>query len=67
MTDTLPALLYRLNQNQLAMGAAIEELATWVEQRGSVDTAEAVKQHLAILEQNAEFIGDAIIELMADK
>lgn len=67
MTDQLAALLYRLNQNQFALGAAIEELAIWVEQRGSVDTAEAVKRHLAILEQNAEVIGDAIVELMTDK
>lgn len=67
MTDQLAALLYRLNQNQLALGAAIEELAIWVEQRGSVDAAEAVKRHLATLERNAKFIGDAIVELMAGR
>jgi len=67
MTDQLATLLHRLNQNQLALGAAIEELAIWVEQRGSVDTAETVKRHLSTLEQNAEFIGGAIVELMAGK
>lgn len=67
MTDQLAALLYRLNQNQLVLGAALEELAIWVEQRGSVEVAEAVKRHLATLEQNAEFIGEAIVELMAGK
>lgn len=67
MMDQLAALLYRLNQNQLALGSALEELAIWVEQRGSVDTAESVKRHLATLERNAEFIGDAIVGLMAGK
>lgn len=67
MMDQLAALPYRLNQNQLALGAAIEELAIWVDQRGAVDTAEAVKRHLATLEQNSEFIGGAIVEMMAGK
>ncbi len=37
MTDTklIASLFDRLNQNQLALGAAVEELSNWVEQRGS--------------------------------
>jgi hypothetical protein len=36
MTDTklIASLFDRLNQNQLALGAAVEELSNWVEQRG---------------------------------
>ncbi|MNN30969.1 hypothetical protein D3C76_1270720 [compost metagenome] len=45
--DLLPALLYRLNLNINAIGAAVEELAIWVEQRGSTETADAVKLHMA--------------------
>ena len=39
MTDTklIASLFDRLNQNQLALGAAVEELSNWVEQRGSAD------------------------------
>ncbi|WP_236414375.1 hypothetical protein [Pseudomonas syringae] len=41
MTDTklIASLFDRLNQNQLALGAAVEELSNWVEQRGSADIA----------------------------
>lgn len=31
----LPSLLFNINQNQLALEAAIMELTLWVEQRGS--------------------------------
>lgn len=33
--DLLPSLLFKLNENQLALEAAILELSNWVEQRGS--------------------------------
>ncbi len=32
--DLLPSLLFKINQNQLALEAAIMELTLWVEQRG---------------------------------
>jgi hypothetical protein len=35
-SDLLPSLLFKINQNQLALEAAIMELTLWVEQRGSV-------------------------------
>jgi hypothetical protein len=34
-SDLLPSLLFKINQNQLALEAAITELTLWVEQRGS--------------------------------
>ncbi len=33
--DLLPSLLFKINQNQLALEAAIMELTLWVEQHGS--------------------------------
>lgn len=65
MKDPLIALLYRLNQNQNALGAAIEELAIWVEQRGSVETANQTMQHLKILVENSDAIADALADLIA--
>ena len=65
MADLLPALLYRINQNQNALGAAIEELAVWIEQRGSVETADRVRLHLEILVENSDFISEALAELIA--
>ncbi|WP_427144043.1 hypothetical protein ACQCLI_12650 [Pseudomonas nitroreducens] len=63
-TDPLPALLHRLHLNQLALGAAVEELGIWIEQRGSTKTSDAVRRQLDILEANADFIGEAIVVLM---
>lgn len=60
----LPALLYRLNQNINAVGAAVEELAIWVEQRGSTETSAAVKAHLDVLIENSDFIAEALAELI---
>lgn len=58
------ALLYRLNQNINAVGAAVEELAIWVEQRGSTETSNAVKAHLDVLIENSDFIAEALAELI---
>lgn len=60
----LPALLYRLNQNINAVGAAVEELAIWVEQRGSTETSVAVKAQLDVLIENSDFIAEALAELI---
>ncbi|NMZ77518.1 hypothetical protein HBO32_30950 [Pseudomonas nitroreducens] len=66
MADSpLPALLYRLNQNINAVGAAVEELAIWVEQRGSTETSAAVKAQLDVLIENSDFIAEAMVELIA--
>jgi len=44
-SDLLPSLLFKINQNQLALEAAIMELTLWVEQHGSGDVAENVRVH----------------------
>ena len=45
-TDLLPSLLFKINQNQLALEAAIMELSKGVEQHGSAD-APPQDAHLA--------------------
>jgi hypothetical protein len=64
MTDTkLIAMFDRLNQNQFALGAAVEELSNWVEQRGSADIANNVRGALETLDENLVFIRQGIAEL----
>ncbi len=41
----LASVLKRMNENQLALGAAIEELSNWVEQRGSTEVAQNIRGH----------------------
>lgn len=60
--DPTPALLYRMNQNIMALGSALEEIGIWIDQRGSTNTADRVSKHLQVLEANT----DAIAGLMAD-
>ncbi|NWA24839.1 hypothetical protein HX870_29105 [Pseudomonas gingeri] len=55
-SDLLPELLTKLNENQLALGAAIEELANWIEQRGSTEVADKIRAALWPLDNNLEFI-----------
>jgi hypothetical protein len=64
MNNTLVAgLLNALDQNQIALGAAVEELSNWVEQRGSADVAENVRGALATLDENLDYIRQGIAEL----
>ncbi len=42
-SDLLPSLLFKLNETQFALEAAIMELSNWVEQRGSADVADNVR------------------------
>jgi len=42
-SDLLPSLLFKLNENQLALEAAIMELSNWVKQRGAADVADNVR------------------------
>ncbi|ENA29995.1 MULTISPECIES: hypothetical protein [Pseudomonas] len=58
------ALLSRLNRNQLALGAAVEELAIWIDQRGSTDVSGRAMEHLEELAANADFISEALLTLM---
>lgn len=64
-SDLLPSLLFKINENQLALEAAIMELTIWVEQRGSADVAENVRSSLAALDRNEEFIKMTLAVLMA--
>lgn len=64
-SDLLPSLLMKINENQLALEAAIMELTLWVEQRGSADVAENVRSSLSALDRNEEFIKMTLAVLMA--
>lgn len=55
-SDLLPPLLSKINENQLALEAAIIELTNWVEQRGGTGIAENVRGALHTLDRNEEFI-----------
>lgn len=55
-SDLLPTLLFKLNENQLALEAAIMELSNWIEQRGSVEVAANVRGALDAIDKNEEFI-----------
>lgn len=52
-----------LHLNQIAIRAAIEELSTWVRQRGSVNVHDNVMGALQTLDTNAGAITDAIEHL----
>ncbi len=64
-SDLLPSLLFKLNENQLALEAAIMELSNWVERRGSVEVAENVRGALVAIDRNEEFIKMTLAVLMA--
>lgn len=63
----LPTVLDKLYENQLALAAAVEELALWIEVRGEdEDTAMNVRSALDTLERNAEVINRSIAGLKVD-
>jgi hypothetical protein len=64
-SDLLPSLLCKINENQLALEAAIMELTLWVEQRGSNEVAENVRGALEAIDRNEEFIKLTLAVLMA--
>lgn len=63
-SDLLPSLLYKINENQLALEAAIMELTLWVEQCGSGDVANNVRGALVAIDRNEEFIKITLAVLM---
>lgn len=65
--DLLPSLLFKINQNQLTLEAAIMELTLWVEQRGSGDVAQNVRGALEAISRNEEFINLTLAVLMAQE
>jgi hypothetical protein len=63
-SDLLPSLLFKLNENQLALEAAIMELSNWVEQRGAADVADNVRGALEVIDRNEEFIKITLAVMM---
>ncbi|MCP2067935.1 hypothetical protein [Pseudomonas laurylsulfatiphila] len=64
-SDLLPSLLFKINENQLALEAAIMELSNWVELRGSADVADNVRAALEAIDKNEEFIKMTLAVMMA--
>lgn len=52
-----------LHMNQTALRAAIEEVSTWIRQRGSVNSHESTMTCLQALDANADAIASAIEKL----
>jgi len=63
-SDLLPSLLFKINENQLALEAAIMELTLWAEQRGAADIADNVRGALDTIDKNEEFIKLSLAVLM---
>lgn len=55
--------LEALHMNQTALRAAVEEVSTWVRQRGSVNTHDNVMSALQALDLNAHVVNLAIERL----
>ena len=64
-SDLLPSLLFKINENQLALEAAIMELSNWVEQRGAADAADNIRGALVTIDRNEEFINMTLAVMMA--
>jgi hypothetical protein len=64
-SDLLPSLLFKINENQLALEAAIMELTLWVEQRASAEIAGNVRGALQTIDKNEEFIKMTLAVMMA--
>ena len=56
-------MISKLNTNQIALQAALEEVSLWIRQRGSEDIASNINGAFDTLNQNAEFIAQGIAEL----
>ena len=62
-SDLIPALLCKLNENQLALEAAIMELTIWIEQQGSSEVGGNVRGALEVITLNEEFISASLTTL----
>jgi hypothetical protein len=63
-SDLLPSLLLKINENQLALEAAIMELSNWVEQHSGADVADNVRGALDTIDKNEEFIKMTLAVMM---
>ena len=58
------AMLASLQLNQMMIGEAFEEIATWLEKEGATETAQKLRVRVGDLRFNAETMDRAIIELL---
>ncbi|WP_223512607.1 hypothetical protein [Pseudomonas sp. GL-B-19] len=63
-SDLLPSLLFKINENQLALEAAIMELTLWVEQRGAAEVGGNIRGALQTIDKNEEFIKMTLAVMM---
>ncbi|CRM56772.1 hypothetical protein [Pseudomonas sp. 25 R 14] len=66
MTISFPPLLKALNENHLALAAAVKELTKWVGDRGAVETVRNAHGALETLTHNQAFI-DLSIALISEQ
>ncbi|SDS99951.1 hypothetical protein [Pseudomonas granadensis] len=62
--DLLPSLLYKINENQLALEAAIMELTLWAEKLGATEVSDNVRGSLSAIDRNEEFIKMTLAVMM---
>lgn len=65
-TKLLASVLTQINENQLALCAAVEELSNWVAQQGAAEIADNIRCALQTLEVNQDFISLALISISTD-
>ncbi|WP_223549268.1 hypothetical protein [Pseudomonas sp. A-B-19] len=63
-SDLLPSQLFKINENQLALEAAILELSNWLEERGSPEVDDNMRGTLDAIDRNEELIKLTLAELM---
>jgi hypothetical protein len=63
-SDLLPSLLYKINENQLALEAAIMELTWWAEKLGAAEVSNNVRGSLSAIDRNEEFIKMTLAVMM---
>ncbi|WP_223513328.1 hypothetical protein [Pseudomonas sp. GL-B-19] len=64
-SDLLPSLLFKINENHLALEDAIMELTLWVEQRGAAEIGGNIRGALQTIDKNEEFIKMTLAVIMA--
>lgn len=63
-SDLLSTLLFKINQNQIALEGALMELTLWVEQHGPSEVGGNVRGALQTISKNEEFIAITLAVLM---
>lgn len=65
-SNLLVKMIAKLDLNQLALQAAIEEVSVWIRERGALDVADNIQGALQVLTDNAEFMAQGIAELTVE-